>query len=59
MCNSKGLVDSVDSIWERLRPVMAYALEVEVITSALLAMKEDPTISPEEAFRRGCEEWDV
>jgi hypothetical protein len=42
-----------------LSAAISYGLELEVITEALLAMKENPNLSPEEAFAAGCQEWDV
>lgn len=34
-------------------------LFVEAIMFSLMIMKEDPTLSPAEAFERGCQEWDI
>jgi hypothetical protein len=53
-------IDSaMDKICSRLQYVQESGLDVEVIVFALLAMKNDPTLSVEEAFEHGCREWDV
>lgn len=52
---SKGF----DYLIERLKTVKKYKLEVEVIYFALLRMKENPSLSIEDAFEAGCDEWDV
>lgn len=44
---------------KRLKQVEDYNLQVEVIIAALREMKADPSISIEDAFERGCYEWDV
>lgn len=40
-----------------LEKAREYNLEAEVVTWALKAMQEDPTLEPYEAFGRGYEEW--
>ena len=40
-----------------LDEAMEHGLELEVIYSALKAMREDETITPAQAFQMGCDEW--
>jgi len=40
-----------------LDEAMEHGLELEVIYSALKAMREDETISPAQAFQIGMDEW--
>lgn len=46
-------------ITEHINDAKQYGLEAEVIYSALLAMKENPSLSIEDAIAIGCDEWDV
>lgn len=40
-----------------LSEAMDNGLELEVIYSALKAMREDETLTPSQAFQIGCDEW--
>ena len=40
-----------------LDEAMEHGLELEVIYSALKAMREDETVSPAQAFQIGMDEW--
>ena len=40
-----------------LDEAMESGMEVEVIYSALKAIKEDPEITPSQAFQYGMDEW--
>lgn len=49
--------ETLSSICMGLRIAKEYGLEIEVIASALAAMKGDNTLSIKEAFRLGFDEW--
>lgn len=51
--------DSMEYIKKRLVDVRRFGLEIEVIAFSIKAMKQDPTMSIEDAFECGCEEWDI
>jgi len=53
------MIEEMKWIAERLKGVCANGLEVEVITWALQAMKDDPKLTLSEAFEAGCLEWDI
>jgi hypothetical protein len=40
-----------------LSEAMEAGMELEVIYSALKNMKEDPELTPAQAFQYGCDEW--
>jgi predicted RNA methylase len=40
-----------------LDEAMEHGMEIEVIYSALKAVKEDPEITPAQAFQYGMDEW--
>lgn len=47
----------MEAIGNMLDIAMEYQLELEVIYFALKTMKENPTLSPVEAFALGVTEW--
>ena len=47
----------MDAVSEGLQIASNYRLEVEVITFALYAMRNNPNITIEEAMIAGVEEW--
>lgn len=47
----------MDAIGSMLDVALEYGLELEVIYYALRYMKENPKISPVEAFTLGVSEW--
>jgi len=49
----------LDNIQSLLRLASEYNLECEVIYYALRSMKENPTLTPTEAFNNGMEEWKI
>lgn len=49
--------DEMDAIGSMLDVALEYGLELEVIYYALKYMKENPKISPVEAFTLGVTEW--
>ena len=49
--------EELEFIGNQLDIALEYGLEVEVIYYALKAMKEDPKLSPSEAFILGVIEW--
>lgn len=54
-----SIKESMDHISKRLDTVEKNGLYTEVITFALKAMKENPSLTIPEAFEEGCREWDV
>lgn len=52
-----GIVGQVGLIRELLEEAGKYNLQAEVVTWALKAMQEDPTLEPYEAFGYGYHEW--
>ncbi len=50
-------IDQMQAISSMLDEALEYGLEVEVIYWALKYMRENPTISPVEAFALGVTEW--
>ena len=48
---------SIDAVEYALSQAKDYGLESEVVTYALKYIKEDPTLSIEEAINKGLEEW--
>jgi hypothetical protein len=49
----------MELIRENFEAAIHHGLELEVIVEALIAMKFNPDLDPEEAFAKGCHEWDV
>lgn len=47
----------MDAIGSMLDVALEYGFEIEVIYHALKYMKENPKISPAEAFTLGVSEW--
>lgn len=54
MENTKEQMEAIDKM---LDSVIQFGLEVEVIYWALTYMKENPEVSPAEAFALGVAEW--
>lgn len=54
MENTKEQMEAIDQM---LDSVMQVGLEVEVIYWALTYMKENPSVTPAEAFALGIAEW--
>lgn len=52
-----SIVGQVGLIGELLEKAMEYNLQAEVVTWALKAMQEDPSLEPYEAFGYGYQEW--
>lgn len=48
---------SIDAVEYALSQAKEYNSEPEVVTYALKYMKEDPTLSIEEAINKGLDEW--
>lgn len=55
--NEEGVKQQMDAIDSMLDVAIEYGLEVEVIYYALKYMKQNPKISPAEAFTLGVSEW--
>jgi hypothetical protein len=51
------MAKEIDTIKELLEEAIDNGLEVEVVYSALKAMKEDNTLSPSLAIQYGYDEW--
>ena len=51
--------DLIDFIEEISKIAKKEGLEFEVLASAFLELKQDPSISIEEALIRGLREWDI
>ena len=49
----------IDYIARILKIAKKEKLEIEVIATAFQKLKEDPSISIEEALERGLREWDI
>jgi predicted RNA methylase len=49
--------EQLKAIGQMLDSAMAFGLEVEVIYQALTYMKENPVVTPAEAFALGVAEW--
>ncbi|HUM52291.1 MAG TPA: hypothetical protein PK431_10765 [Chitinophagales bacterium] len=54
-----NISDTMDFVIERFKVVEQANMQIEVIVAALDAMKTNPSLTIEEAFEAGCEEWDV
>ena len=52
-----SIVGQVGLIGELLEKATEHNLQAEVVTWALKAMQEDPTLEPYEAFGYGYQEW--
>ena len=51
--------DLVDFIERNFKIAKKEGLEFEVLASAFLELKQDPSISIEDALIRGLREWDI
>lgn len=49
--------EQMEAIDKMLDSAIEFGMEVEVIFSALKYMKENPSVSPVEAFALGVSEW--
>lgn len=52
-----GKAEEMELIDKMLDTAIEYGLEVEVIYWALNYMKQDPTVTPAQAFALGISEW--
>jgi len=57
MENQPNIQEEMQAISDGLDHALEFGLEVEVIYFALKAMKEDPTLTPAQAFFSGVVEW--
>ena len=57
MNRDKEIVEEMKAISDMLDTALEYELEVEVIYWALKYMKEDPKVTPAQAFALGVAEW--
>lgn len=55
--NTTTQIQEMESISVLLDNALEHGLEVEVIYYALKYMKENPTVTPAEAFLLGVSEW--
>ena len=55
----ENLRDTIYMVGEAIEKARKYGLVEEVIATALIRIKEDPSITPEEAMQYGLEEWDL
>ena len=53
----ESVTEQMEAIDQMLDSAIEFGLEVEVIYWALKYMKEDPTVTPAEAFALGVAEW--
>lgn len=53
----ESVTEQMDAISEMLDTAIEFGLEVEVIYFALKYMKEDPAVTPAQAFALGVAEW--
>lgn len=51
------LAQEMEAIGDMLDTALEYQFEVEVIYWALTYMKQDPTVTPAQAFALGIAEW--
>lgn len=58
--STKGnITKTMDAVANTLKFAGEYHLEVEVIASAMLYLKENPEVSINEALNAGLGDWDV
>lgn len=57
MERDKKVLQEMEAISNMLDTAIDYGLEVEVIYWALKYVKDNPTVSPAEAFALGVAEW--
>lgn len=57
MEKDKKVLEEMEAISNMLDTAIDYGLEVEVIYWALKYVKDNPTVSPAEAFALGVAEW--
>ena len=57
MENQPNIQDEMQAIGNGLDHALEFGLEIEVIYFALKAMKENPTLTPAQAFFSGVTEW--
>lgn len=55
--DGEEITKSMDVVASALHEAAKHNLQIEVVTWALKYMKEDPTISIEEAITMGLNEW--
>ena len=57
MEESKEVKDEMQAIGDMLDTALEFGMEIEVIYHALKYMKEDPSVTPAQAFALGVTEW--
>jgi len=57
--SGESLADVVRNVNDTLKAAGKFGLEVETIATALLFLKENPTMTIEYALHVGLQDWDV
>lgn len=55
----ESLMNAMESVNDALERAAKYKLQNEVLGSAFMALKENPTLSINDALEVGLQEWDV
>lgn len=59
MAKTAKLLETIDLVGATLAEASHYALEIEVIASAMETLKENPEMEISEALQYGLKEWDI
>lgn len=53
------LTDMIEVVYESMERATKYKMQVEVVASAMIHLKQNPSATIEECFEAAFNEWDV
>jgi hypothetical protein len=59
MAKNQELLDVIDLVADAMDESLAYNLTAEVIASSMVALRDNPGMSIEEALNHGLSDWDI